>query len=55
MNIIAILFILSATWVFGSEGLISPDPSLIKEKITKGNLFNLLKKNNKTYTFSKST
>ena len=27
----------------------------IKEKITKDNLFNLLKKNNKTYTFSKST
>ena len=25
----------------------------IKEKITKDNLFNLLKKNNKTYTFSK--
>ena len=25
----------------------------IKEKITKGNLFNLIKKNNKTYTFSK--
>ena len=27
----------------------------IEEKITKDNLFNLLKKNNKTYTFSKST
>ena len=27
----------------------------IKEKITRGNLFHLLKKNNKTYTFSKST
>lgn len=27
----------------------------IKEKITKNNLFNLLKKNKKTYTFSKNT
>ena len=27
----------------------------IKEKMTKGDLFNLVKKNHKTYTFSKST
>jgi ubiquinone/menaquinone biosynthesis C-methylase UbiE len=42
------------------EGILSfsdhhmTDPA-IREKITKDNLFSLLKKNNKTYTFSKNT